>query len=68
MPPNLTWCVHLIITLLLTKGAISLLQPTGVKKPNAHVFLHFAGRDLLPSYGGHEIFIWSRGWRQGLGS
>lgn len=26
-------------------------QPTGVEKPNAHVLLHLAGRDLLPVMG-----------------
>lgn len=61
---HLTWSVHLVVTLLLTDGAITLLQPAGVEKPNAHVFLHFAGRDLLPRDGGHKIFIWSWGWRQ----
>lgn len=66
--PHLTWSVHLIVTLLLADGAISLLQPAGVEQPDAHVFLHFAGRDLLPRDGGHEVLIWGRGWRQGLGS
>ena len=66
--PHLTWRVHLVIALLLTDGAIPLLQPTGVEKPNAHVLLHLAGRDLLPGNGGHKILIGSGGWRQRLGS
>lgn len=60
---KLTWGIDLVIALLFTDRPIALLQPSRIQQTNSHVFLHFTGRNFLPSDGGNEILIWSWGRR-----